>query len=36
LVLSRVAQAEDFVWKYGAIRIGGLNVPAGFKVENYN
>ena len=36
LVLTRVAQAEDFVWKYGAIRIGRLNVPAGFRVENYN
>jgi len=36
LVLSRVAQAEDLVWKYGAIRMGHLNVPAGFKVENYN
>ena len=35
-MLSRVAQAEEFVWKYGAIRIGRLNVPAGFKVENYN
>jgi hypothetical protein len=26
----------DFAWEYGGIRIGRLNLPAGFKVENYN
>ena len=30
------AQAEDFDWKYGGVRVGRLKVPAGFKVENYD
>jgi hypothetical protein len=30
------AQAEDFIWKDGGVRVGRLKVPAGFKVENYN
>ena len=35
-VLVRAAHPEDFVWKKGGIRIGSLNAPAGFKVENYD
>ena len=35
-VLVRAAHPEDFVWKKGGIRIGSLNTPAGFKVENYD
>ena len=35
-VLLRAACPEDFVWKTGGIRIGSLNVPVGFKVENYD
>lgn len=36
LALEHVAFGADFVWKHGTIRIGQLNVPAGFKVENYD
>jgi hypothetical protein len=36
LVLLQAAHSEDFVGKKGGIRIGSLNAPAGFKVENYD
>jgi hypothetical protein len=35
LILTQAAHAEEFVWQCGGIRIGRLNVSAGFKVENY-
>jgi len=36
VVLTEAIHAADFVWKHGTIRIGRLNVPAGFKVETYD
>jgi hypothetical protein len=36
VVITQMAHAKDFVWKHGTIRIGRLNVPAGFKLENYD
>ena len=34
--LTQTAHGQVFVWKAGVIRIGTLNVPTGFKVENYD
>jgi hypothetical protein len=34
--LIQVTAAADFVWNHGGVRIGRLNVPAGFKIEIYD
>jgi len=36
VALTQVTHAAEFLWQHGAIRLGRLSVPAGFKVENYD